>query len=66
MKIGYPCLNRSIGCTPNGGFILKNYSEEKVKEKTAELDFDLMLEIKDKEKSAVKAKAIIDRIRRDK
>jgi UV DNA damage endonuclease len=33
MKIGYPCINRSIGCTANSTFRLKNYSNENLKEK---------------------------------
>ena len=27
MRIGYPCINRSIGCTANSTFRLKSYSE---------------------------------------
>jgi UV DNA damage endonuclease len=33
MKIGYPCINRSIGCTANATFRLINYSSENVIEK---------------------------------
>lgn len=29
MRIGYPCINRSIGCKSDGTFRLKNYSEER-------------------------------------
>lgn len=28
MKLGYPCINRSIGCTTNSTFRLSNYSED--------------------------------------
>lgn len=35
MKIGYPCINRSIGCTTNTTFRLKNYSEENLIEKVS-------------------------------
>ena len=28
MRLGYPCINRSIGCTTNSTFRLANYSEE--------------------------------------
>jgi len=33
MKIGYPCINTSIGCTANSTFRLRNYSEQNIKEK---------------------------------
>lgn len=36
MKIGYPCINTSIGCTANRTFRLKSYSEKNLKEKVKE------------------------------
>jgi len=35
MKIGYPCINRSIGCTANTTFRLASYSRENMIEKVS-------------------------------
>ncbi len=32
MRIGYPCINRTIGCTTNSAFRLKSYSENRLKQ----------------------------------
>jgi UV DNA damage endonuclease len=36
MKLGYPCINASVGCTANRTFRLKSYSEKLLKEKVTE------------------------------
>lgn len=36
MKIGYPCINTSVGCTANRTFRLKSYSEDLLIEKVSE------------------------------
>ncbi|MEO0091455.1 MAG: UV DNA damage repair endonuclease UvsE [candidate division WOR-3 bacterium] len=35
MRIGYPCINRSIGCTANTTFCLASYSEKNLIEKVS-------------------------------
>lgn len=41
MKVGYPCINRSIGCTANKTFRLASYSEDRFK-KTIEQNLECL------------------------
>ncbi len=35
MRVGYPCINRSLDCTPNSTFRLSSYSDDLLKEKVS-------------------------------
>ncbi len=44
MKVGYPCISRSIGCTANSNFKLASYSEERLI-KTAKNNLECLAKI---------------------